>query len=95
MKIAYLLLIAFGIYAAVMFWKNKGASASVQANLGFNAPGVGYYDPLVATHRPQQIEAFQTSTPGLGIGGASVTQPGYAPAFGPGENQPSAGEEYF
>jgi len=88
MGIGYLLLILFGAYAAIKFYGTQKQVNADQSNRGALAPGVSYYCNIAVVHRPQQVEAF------LPANLNSVTQPGYAPAFGPTENMPGNQEWY-
>lgn len=89
MGIGYILLIVFGAYATLEFYKTQKAIQKDLENRGSLQPGVSYYCNLAVSQRPQQVLAAQS------INGDMSTPPGYAPAFGPTENMPGANEVYF
>jgi len=89
MGIGYLLLVLFGAYAALKFYQGNQASNAVVANKAVAQPGVSYYCNIAVSQRPHQILAAQN------INSDMVTQPGYAPAFGPVENMPSQKTEAY
>lgn len=76
-------LIAVG---AIALWKSRhgfNVSLSVQESRGVPVPGgVSVYSPSHAANGSYQIWAALPSNP------AAVSDPGYAPAFGPEENVP-------
>ena len=89
MGIGYILLILFGAYATLEFYKTQKQIARDLSNRGALQPGVSYYCNLAVSQRPQQVLAAQT------VNGDMATEIGYAPAFGPTENMPAAGTEYY
>lgn len=89
MPVGYILLILFGAYATLEFYKNQKAIERDLANRGAIQPGVSYYCNLAVSQRPQQVLASQT------FNGDMVSPMGYAPAFGPVENMPPQGQEVF
>lgn len=89
MGFAYILVLAFGAYAALKFYQTQQAIESDLKNRQQASPGVSYYCNLAVTHRPQQVQAF------LVTNGMQTTQAGYAPAFGPVENMPTSCQELF
>lgn len=87
MGVGYLLLIAFGAYAALKFYGTQKLIEKDLSNRGALRPGVSYYCNLAVSQRPQQVLAAQN------FNGDMVSPGGYAPAFGPTENMPSQGQE--
>lgn len=82
-SIAYLLLLIFGIYVALKYFKGQQQTTAVKQNAVANPPGVSYYCNLAVTNRPAQALAFdQTNC-------CATTPVGFAPAFGPTENVPA------
>lgn len=89
MGIGYILLILFGAYATLQFWKTQRLVKQDIANRGTAQPGVSYYCNLAVSQRPAQIFASQN------INSCMVSPVGYAPAFGPNENMPLQGSEVY
>lgn len=89
MGFAYILVLAFGAYAALKFYENQKAIESDLKNRAQAPPGVSYYCNLAVTQRPQQVQAFLVSN------SQQTTPLGYAPAFGPVENMPTSCQELF
>lgn len=88
MGIGYILLIIFGAYAALKFYKTQKVVNHDLANRGSLQPGVSYYCNLAVTQRPAQVLAAQQSN-------GDATSAGFAPAFGPAENMPPDSQEVF
>jgi hypothetical protein len=84
-SIGYILILGFAVYAALKFYKVEQTIAANTSNRRIAAPGVSYYCNRMVTHRPQQVQAFQSSNT------CQTTQNGYAPAFGPAENMNGGG----
>lgn len=89
MGFAYILVLAFGAYAALKFYEDQKEIEKDLKNRQQAPPGVSYYCNLAVTQRPQQVQAF------LVTNAMQTTQPGYAPAFGPVENMPTSCQELF
>jgi hypothetical protein len=89
MGIGYILLILFGAYATLEFYKTQKQILKDVSNRGSLQPGVSYYCNLAVSQRPAQVLAAQT------MNGDMVSPPGYAPAFGPTENMPPQNQEVF
>jgi hypothetical protein len=89
MGIGYILLIVFGAYATLEFYKTQKQIERDLSNRGALQPGVSYYCNLAVSQRPAQVLAAQN------VNGDMVSPYGYAPAFGPTENMPSQNQEVF
>lgn len=89
MGIGYILLLVFAAYATLEFYKTQKEIEKDLENRGSLQPGVSYYCNLAVSQRPAQVLAAQN------INGDMSTCAGYAPAFGPTENMPSAGQEVY
>ncbi len=90
MGIGYLLLIAFGAYAALKFYSTQQQIEKDLSNRGNAArAGVSYYCNLAVSQRPAQVLAAQR------VNADMVSPVGYAPAFGPTENMPEQGQEVW
>jgi hypothetical protein len=81
-----LILVVLALYAAWKFYQTQKGIETALENRAVSPPGISYYEPIAVTQRPQQIQAFAITN-----SGASVP-PGFAPAFGPLENQPGPNE---
>lgn len=88
MPFGFLLLILFGAYAAIKFYRTEKQIAVELKNKTVNPPGVSYYCNLAVTQRPAQVLAPQDTN-------SCATSTGFAPAFGPTENMPNSGNELF
>jgi hypothetical protein len=89
MGIGYLLLILFGAYATLQFYRGNKVHQQDNINRGVAPPGVSYYCNIAVSQRPHQVLAAQN------VNSDMVTVSGYAPAFGPQENMPGRGEVWF
>lgn len=89
MGIGYILLILFSGYATLKFYESQRQAKQDIANRGALQPGVSYYCNLAVSQRPAQVIAAQN------INSDMVSPVGYAPAFGPNENQPQPSQEIF
>lgn len=89
MGIGYILLILFLGYVALKFSQTQAATKQDLSNRGMLQPGVSYYCNLAVSQRPQQVLAAQV------MNGDQSVEFGYAPAFGPTENMPHAGNELY
>jgi len=87
--IGYILLLGFLGYAALKFYETQQKIEKDLSNRGAIQPGVSYYCNLAVSQRPAQVLAAQV------YNGDMVTPFGYAPAFGPNENIPTAQSEVF
>lgn len=87
-SIALLALILLGAYAAFKFYRTQKQIDVELKNKIVNPPGVSYYCNLAVTQRPAQVLASQETN-------CCATSAGFAPAFGPRENMPSAGFELY
>lgn len=87
-------IVALLAVAGVALWKHR-LSLTVKGSVGTPTESGGYpsgvssYTPIVGAQLPQQLLAFRETNPD------AVSPLGYAPAFGPGENQPGPGEMVF
>lgn len=96
--IGYLILIAVAAYAAWKYWAGQTVQKATLDNRKVNPPGVSFYQPVAVTQRPQQLRTYipwdesthcqwtESTNPQCAL---PTTQFGYAPAFGPNENQNS------
>ena len=85
--IGFLLVLLFGLYAALKYYKTQQQTTGVVQDAVNNPPGVSYYCNLAVSNRPAQVFASEQTN------SCAVTQPGFAPAFGQSENIPSSNEE--
>jgi hypothetical protein len=82
MSFGYAILLLFGGYAVLRFIETQNQVKVSNQNRAGNPPGVSYFKPIAAPNtRAQSLASQQRNS-------CAVTQPGYAPAFGPRENMP-------
>jgi hypothetical protein len=89
MGIGYILLVLFASYAALKFYSTQRQIEKDLSNRGGLQPGVSYYCNLAVSQRPAQVLAAQN------FNSCQTAPPNYAPAFGPNENMPARGNEYY
>lgn len=82
MGLGYILLLGFGGYAALQFYRNQKAIEKDLRNRQIAQPGVSYYQTIAVPSRPDKVLAFTTGRP------TGATQDAvYAAPLGPDENQ--------
>jgi hypothetical protein len=82
MGLGYILLVLFGGYVALKYYAITLTVEKKRKNRLVAPPGVNYYCCTPVTSRPQQVWAFNQDNC------CQTVEPGFAPAFGPNENQP-------
>lgn len=89
MALGYVLVLIFAGYGALKYFSQQKSVATTKKNRVGGGKGVQYFPPVAVSQRAAQQQAYKTKN------ASSVTQKGFAPAFGPGENMPNASKEIY
>lgn len=79
-------LIGLVAFAIAVIWKHLHTSVDLSLEVNTVPSGVPQYSDTPAPQNIAQLRAGWVTNPD------AVSEPGFAPAFGPGENQPGDGE---